>query len=360
MIKASAGSVVVGLSSRCQLSRLAGFIAEEQGASVRYLHLLFSPKVNAVFGFEATGFDPEAWARSESKDFHRLDLIRESEAWLEAQALRCLGQFWAPDLRGLFDSEFLVPRLLAWARAHKIENVSTGHRARISAENEREFSLWRSRDLEHDQSSWLAQAGRRHFSRLSLPLGYLKLAEIERLCQQHDIARAGERLADESSRLMDFNVVGEKVNTRSLSRVKHKGFVIDESQRAVGEHAGLIGFHLGSPRENAIVVGCDLMKQWLVVGAPARFERVTTYLTGRAEWCTPSPRFMAVSENVEFQVGFSNAAEGKARLKLLVDSMTRLERVAPTEAFPFAGGRRVTLYRGALCLGSAQVLEWSP
>ncbi|MEO5668477.1 MAG: hypothetical protein ABIR96_10490 [Bdellovibrionota bacterium] len=358
---AGLGPVVVGLSSRGKLSRLAGLIVEEQGADVRYLHLVLSPKVNAVFGFDSSDFNPTAWAKSRSKNFHELDLTKESDSWLESEGARSFGQFWTPDLRGLFDSEFLLPRLVAWARSQNISTVSTGHRARITLESERDYSLWRSRDIEHDQSAWLAQGGAKLFSSLLLPLGYLKLGELEKLCVLHEISPQGVSLVDEETRMMDFSKIRGTIDTRSLSRVKQKGYIIDEARNVVGDHDGLINFYPGAPQTSSassmLALGCDLMKQWLIVVPAEKLAATNACLTARAQWCTTKPKLFTSNEIFDLQVGFKAAEFGKARAKILIDSMLRLEKVSDADTFPFPNGRRITLYRGAQCLGSAQVLE---
>jgi tRNA-specific 2-thiouridylase len=366
MTKAAPESVVVALSARAKLSRLSGLILEEQGHHVKYAHVLVSDKVKAVFGWEQPVAALEAWVKQSGKDFHKIDLTAEADAWLESEAHRALGQFWSGDLRGLFDSEFLLPRLVAWARSQGATKVSTGHRCRVSMESEKEFSLWRSRDIEHDQSAWIAQKGRKLFPYLNLPLGYLKVTEIEKLCVKHEISREGEKLADESERSADLSRLPDLVDTKALSRVKQRGYIIDETQKVLGEHAGLLRHRLGSRMgleemktvpETFVPLGYDLMKQWLVVAPATKAEAASACLTARAEWCVSKPKLFGHAETFDIQIGFKDPLQGKARVKLLADSMLRLEKNSDADRFPHPCGRRVTLYRGALCLGSAQVLE---
>jgi tRNA U34 2-thiouridine synthase MnmA/TrmU len=359
-------TVAVALSRRAKLSRLSGLIAEEQGARLRYVHFLFSPKVNALFGWEDAPSGPGSWAKSQARDYTEVDLIRESDAWLEAQGLRALGQFWVPDLRGLFDSEFLIPHLIAWAHSQNISKVSTGHRARILADGDSQPSLWRSRDLDNDQSAWLAHATRKRLGSLFLPLGYLKVSELSMLAVKNSIAAEAEALADENSRLADFEKLRTIIDTKSLSRVKQKGYVIDESQHVLGEHSGLINFYPGAAKNlesirsvppGSVVVGCDLSKQWLVVAPADKFLSSSSCLTSRVEWGVAKPGFFGPGDLVEIELGFKNPVRVTARADLLTDSMLRLGRVSESESLPFAAGRRLTLYRASQCLGAALVLE---
>ncbi len=334
--------------------------------NVHYLHLRFSPKIEKVMGLEKTpGFDPKAWAKAEVKNVEVLDLSKEADAWLQAQALRCLGQFWVPDLRGLFDSEFLLPQLLAWARSHGVSHIATGHRARLSTESE--VALWKSRDEEHDQSAWVAQAGRKIFKNLLLPLGYLKFAELERLAIKHSFANEGKELVGEEQRLLDSGKVFEEVDTRPLSLTTAKGYVVDKLQQVYGEHAGLMRFRAGTRQGFESLFGmppdyvahsCDLSKQWLIIAPSKKVLEGQFFVGNRVEWCTASAKMFSDSEPVEFQVGFEKALRGQGRARLLIDSMLRIDRLEQEGAeFPYAFGRRITLYRGALCLGSMQVLE---
>ncbi len=359
-------TVAVALSRTAKLSRLSGLIAEEQGARLRYVHFLFSPEVNALFGWDDASTGPGPWAKAQARDYTEVDLIRESDAWLQAQGLRALGQFWVPDLRGLFDSEFLVPHLIAWARSQNITKVSTGHRARVLAEGDSEPSLWRSRDVEHDQSAWLAHATRKRFASLFLPLGYLKLSELSKLAVKHSIAAEGEPIADENSRLADFEKLRSLIDTKSLSRVKQKGYVIDESQQVLAEHAGLINFYPGAHKNleaikgvpaTSVVVGCDLSKQWLVVAPADKFLSSSSCLTSRVEWCVAKPALFGPVDHLEIEFGFKDPMRLTVRAEMQTDSMLRLSRASESATLPFAAGRRVTLYRASQCLGAALVLE---
>lgn len=366
MSPSTGAKFAVGLSTRGLLSRLTGRILEEQGASVRYVHMQFSDNVNRAFGWSTTlsSFDRAAWAKESGKDLSVVDLTRESEAWLEAQALRCLGQFWIPDLRGLFDSEFLVPQLGAWAERQGLPRIATGHRARLTADGDKDVVLARSRDVEHDQSSWLAQRGWKSLRGLALPLGYLKLSEIDRLCNENGIT-SESGFAGESERLLDAEKLRALLDTRSLSRVKTKGFVIDDHHHVLAEHAGLIGFFPGSRHgldglsgvpSGFVPIGHDLGKQWLVVGPIEASPALKTVVGTRTEWCTRAPKMFAESEVLEIQVGFRAPLVGSARVRLLADSMLQFDAPGATEPLPFATGRRITVYRGAHCLGSTQAL----
>jgi len=363
-MKAIPEAVVVGLSSRGRLSRLAGLIVEEQGSPVRYLHIQLSDKLNSIFGWASQKFSPSEWAKQNGKDYSMINLSREADAWLEAQALRCYGQFWLPDLRGLFDSEFLVPHLIAWARSQGVSKVCTGHRARITVENEKDYSLCRSRDVAVDQSALLAQNGRKSFSSLVLPLGYLKLGELVKLAVKHEIAKDAEPLADESEHLLDLSKIRALLDTKALSRTKQKGYIIDETQHVLSEHTGLLNFLPGSRTgleafpgidKSFTVLGCDLMKQWLVVGPAEKLTHTKVCLSSRVEWCLAKPKMLESQETLDFQMGFKDATTGQACVKLLADSMLRFEKT--TSDLPNGAGRRVTIYRGYVCLGSAQILE---
>lgn len=362
-MKATAEAVVVGLSMRGRLSRLAGLIAEEQGSAVRYLHVQLSDKINTIFGWTPSKFSPAEWAKQHGKEFYQLNVAREADAWFEAQAQRCYGQFWLPDLRGLFDSEFLVPHMIAWARTQGVAKVCTGHRARITVEN-KEYSLWRSRDPEHDQSALLAQNGRKSFPSLVLPLGYLKLNELVKLAVKHEIAVENQALSDENDHMLDFAKIRTLVDTKALSRTKQKGYIIDETQHVLGDHTGLLNFLPGSRQgleafpnvpPNFSVLGCDLTKQWLVVGPTEKLKSSRSCLSSRVEWCLQKPKMLESQETLDFQIGFKGSISGQASVKLLADSMLRLEKT--TSELPHGAGRRLTIYRGVACLGSAQILE---
>jgi|GEM_PF-2465370 len=360
--------VLLALSSRAVLSRLAVvFLKENHEVSV--VHFRFGEFCNKLLGWQEWTSSEEtqiqAWCSEKGVEFHVVDLSKEATEFLQALALSNLAQCWRPNLAAFFQSQFLLPQLLVQAENKSIAKISTGHRARTSQEKDGGFSLWRSKDLDEDQSYLLSLAPKAIFSKLLLPLGHTKMQELEKLSKQHALCDAklkSEELISEEKRRASWKETLSILDTKALSRVKAKGYVIDESRHVLGEHAGLLYAEVGSTESlghlnlnpDFRILGVDLMKHWLIVGSKARLNRKLCVST-RVNWSLEWPR---LDRDCDLELLIHPTQKTyPVRARLLLDSMLQLSLREGEASFEAKVGDSLSIYRGSLCLGGMQVLE---
>jgi tRNA-specific 2-thiouridylase len=361
--------ILVGVSSQGILSRLSAIFLKESH-DVSLLHVRLGPLSLKAMGWRPLHVDEEkalrSWCETHSFELHISSLEKESDVFFEALALQNLGMCWKPELAALFHSQFLIPQLLTFADKHSFERVSLGYRARISLEKDVGYSLWRSKDLEIDQSYLLSFVPKTLMPKLLLPLGHIKGPELQRLCREKDlflVKNKEKEMFEETSSLGSWKDYLGDLDTRALSRVKQKGYVIDSKHLVLGEHSGLMYASVGSREglpsllqvpSDFCVVGFDLMKQWMLLGAPELLDK-RACLISKVHWTSDRPR-MDRDSDVELRLhGDSTLFQGRARL--LLDSMLQFEVAPGTPQFRPKVGDIVSLYRGSHCLGGAQVLE---
>lgn len=111
--------------------------------------------------------------------------------------------------------------LLERARALGLEQVATGHYARI-VEGEEGLELHRARDLAKDQSYFLFELGQDQLARASFPLGELTKDEVRSVAREHGLVNA------EKAESMEVCFVADDV----------QGFVEDQIDRHPERYAG--------------------------------------------------------------------------------------------------------------------------
>lgn len=360
--------VVLGISSQSILSRLTACLLKDK-YEVLGLHIVLGPLTLKVMGWDLLSIEHEnllkKWCSENEVEYFSVDFKKESDAFMEAYLLKNLGMAWKPNLSALFHSQFLIPKLSEWAQSKNIVHVASGHRARISQEKDIGLSLWKAKDDSIDQSYLLSLLNKSLLAKCIFPLGHFKAQDLEKLLKQHQIVSEENNKknhCEEDKKRGTWPSVLEILNTKSLSRVKAKGYVLDEKQRVYGEHKGLLhsevgssdGIHQMGVPANFCVLTMDLIKQWVVVGPPERLLK-SGCLTTSVHWVTDLPQLLFDSE---FEILIHHSKKSLlVKTKLLLDSMLQVTLKEGASPFEARTGDYVSLYRGNHCLGSAQMVE---
>ncbi|MGE0792587.1 MAG: tRNA 2-thiouridine(34) synthase MnmA [Candidatus Woesearchaeota archaeon] len=135
--------------------------------------------------------------------------------------------------------------LFKWANEHGIENVATGHYARI-VQNKDIFELRLSKDPSKDQTYGLSMFPQEWIKHLILPLGdytkeeVYKLAEKENLISYKKIKQSQDLCFVSKKDLPKF--IEEKLGIK-------KGDIVDLEGKKLGEHKGLHFYTIGQTRK---------------------------------------------------------------------------------------------------------------
>ena len=366
--------ILLGISSTAVLSRIAAKFLKEQGAEIELIHFRFGPLTSRFrYAEDRPAIEEDAiqeWAKKLGLSLAIIDLKKESDAFTGAWAAHTYNQGWTPDIKGTFDSDFLIPQLLHFAKDRKAE-VATGHRARIHHTGGGESRLLKSKDESLDQSSLLGQVKNSHVKKLHLPMGHLKESDLVKLAQDYNLSSRPELCCSDLCEIPSFESLRAHLDSRSMSRVKTKGVVITAKKVILGEHKGIATAPVGMKKSypemgessSRVVLGHDLMKNWVIAGYEEQMNRGSC-VTSEVNWVSSRPDFSRVTEEFNVQWG-SNPREKHTTslpvtVKVLLGSslqITHVEKLEEPRKFRPPLGALVTLYRGTLCLGSARVLE---
>ncbi len=166
-------------------------------------------------------------------------------------------------------------RLLDFAREIGAQALATGHYIRRE-ETEQGAALYRARDLERDQSYFLftmtaAQLAFSHF-----PLGGLRKDEVRALAQQFALSVAAKPDSQDICFVPSGNY--KNIVRRLRPEVQRAGDIVHINGAHLGRHDGLYQFTIGQRRglgvfatgssaEPLYVIGLDVARALLIVGA---------------------------------------------------------------------------------------------
>ena len=242
-------------------------------------------------------------------------------------------------------------RLFAYADSIDADYVATGHYARCENEHGT-VTLRRGHDRHKDQSYVLFGINRNYLSRVLLPIGDYRKAEIRKLADEFGMRVAAKRDSQE----ICFVAPGEHADfvARRRGDLQTEGDFISTSGEVLGRHAGIERFTVGQRKGLGIALGephyvvrIDATTRQVVLGK--RDELACDELTAdRVNWLVEPP---ATSFQCDAQIRYNSPA-----------SACRAEwdgqqlRVAFAEPrHGVAPGQAVVLYRDDVVLGGGWI-----
>lgn len=244
--------------------------------------------------------------------------------------------------------------------------LATGHYARINKENG--IKLLRAKDLNKDQTYFLAGLTSEQLEKAMFPIGDLDKPSVRALAEEAGLTTAVKK----DSTGVCF--IGERNFKKFLMQFlpAQRGDIVDLNGRIIGKHDGLMYYTLGQRRglgiggmntgtgESWFVVGKDLKRNLLIVCQGERDELFSTSLTtGRFNFisgeapardfrCTAKFRYRQSDQAV--RVHIKNNGSGEAAAEIVFDEPQRA--VTP--------GQWAVLYDGDCCLGGGPIAEAVP
>lgn len=237
------------------------------------------------------------------------------------------------------NSELKFGRLVEQARAIGAEFVATGHYVRRA-----EDALFRATHREKDQSFALWQVTRETLPSLLFPLGELTKEDVRREAGRLGLARVRDK--EESQDLCFVGAGGyaafveQEAPEGAAASALQPGPILDESGRAVGEHAGLARYTVGQRRglgraigrasggRPLYVIGLEAATNALRVGPQTALEK-RAIVTGPVHWQCVEPSPASPATAVLVQIRYRGP--------------TAPATVAPLDGFSWASGARVVL-----------------
>ena len=276
---------------------------------------------------------------------YRVDFVKEYWDNVFTYFLNELKKGRTPNPDMLCNKYIKFDKFIEEAKKYGATKFATGHYARIKDGN-----LLRAKDLNKDQTYFLADVSRDQLKNVIFPIGDLDKPMVRKIAEQQNLIVADKK----DSTGICF--IGERNYQKFVSNYlkKNPGDIIDiETGNKVGEHTGLMNYTIGQRRNVGIsgdkdkhyVCGKNVEKNILYVafGDDSKYlysdqcliENVNFISEKRPNKCTAKFRYRGEDYPVELEYLSDN--------KIMVYYKERVKSVTP--------GQACVLYDNEECLG---------
>ena len=348
--------VVVGMSGGVD-SAVAAYLLKKQGYEVIGLFmrnwdqeanndLLGNPNIeNNVCPQENDYLDAKAVCEKLGIPLYRVDFVKEYWDYVFTYFLNELKKGRTPNPDMLCNKYIKFDKFIEEAKKYGATKFATGHYA-----NTKDGKLYRAKDLNKDQTYFLADISSSQLKDVIFPLGSITKPEVRKIAEEQGLIVANKK----DSTGICF--IGERNYQKFVSNYlkKNPGDIIDvESGKKVGEHTGLMNYTIGQRRnvglsgdeEKHYVCGKNVEKNILYVayGDDSKYlysdkcliENVNFISDLRPKKCTAKFRYRGEDYPVELEYIDDN--------KIMVSYPEKVKAVTP--------GQACVLYNEDECLG---------
>lgn len=245
--------------------------------------------------------------------------------------------------------------------------VATGHYARLSHEPDLGYVLWRSTDLEKDQTYFLFNLTQAQLARTLFPIGHLKKEEVRRIAEQHKLPVSKKPDSQEIC-FVPANDYSKFIEKRTSESQRAKGYIVNTENRILGEHDGIYKFTIGQRKgltealetarrlnianpDDLYVIRLDPIRNLVVLGTERDLKR-WGLLVNQMNWIVnPDLR-----KTKRLSIRIRHRAEpALAEVRMLGDNTVEVRFFDPQRAV--TPGQACTLYDGNMVLGGGWIQE---
>ena len=348
--------VVVGISGGVD-SAVAAYLLKKEGYDVIGLFMrnwdqeanndkLGNPNIeNNVCPQEEDYKDAVLVCEKLNIPLYRVDFVKEYWDYVFTYFLNELKKGRTPNPDMLCNKYIKFDKFIEEAKKYGAKYIATGHYA-----NTKDNRLYRAKDLNKDQSYFLADITSEQLTNIIFPLGNITKPEVRKIAEEQGLVVANKK----DSTGICF--IGERNYQKFVSNYlrKNPGDIIDvETGNKVGEHTGLMNYTIGQRRnvglsgdnEKHYVCGKNVEKNILYVayGDDSKYlysdqcliENINLISNKRPDKCTAKFRYRGEDYPVELEYLDNN--------KIMVYYKEGVKSVTP--------GQACVLYDGDECLG---------
>ena len=261
-----------------------------------------------------------------------------------------------PDV--LCNCEIKFKAFLDLAMAAGADNLATGHYARLNKAADGKVTLLRAKDLNKDQTYFLAGLTQAQLKNAMFPVGDMLKPELRRIAEEAQLPNAKKK----DSTGICF--IGERNFKKFLMQYlpAKPGDMIDLSGRVIGRHDGLMYYTLGQRRglgiggqkegsgESWFVIGKDMEKNLLIVQQGEHEELFSLGLeANKVSFIEGEPPAREFECTAKFRY---RQSDQKVKVTMHGDGCT-VDFAEPQRAV--TPGQWVVFYDGEECLGGGPI-----
>ena len=358
--------VLVGLSGGVD-SAVAAYLLQQQGYEVCCAFMrnwdsmtnqdfLGNPTVNDdICPQEQDYLDAKSVADSLGLELLRVDFVKEYWDYVFTSFLAEYEKGRTPNPDILCNKYIKFASFFEFAKTKGFETVATGHYARI-IEKDGEYFLGKGKDINKDQSYFLAQIPRTVLANTLFPLGEIEKTKVRDIANSLNLSIAMKK----DSTGICF--IGERDFREFLKNYlpAKSGDIIDvDSNKVLGQHEGVLyytigqrkGLNIGGVGGPWFVVGKDVAKNELYVAAKEdnKWLISDSCIVENMNWLCQSPNseFSCMAKFRYRQKDHSVTVEIVSADKVKVKYPQGIPAVTP--------GQEAVFYQGDVCLGGGVI-----
>ena len=348
--------VVVGMSGGVD-SAVAAYLLKKEGYDVIGIFMrnwdqdanndiLGNPNIeNNVCPQENDYLDAKKVCETLNIPLYRVDFVKEYWDYVFTYFLNELKKGRTPNPDMLCNKYIKFDKFIEEAKKYGATKFATGHYA-----NTKDGKLYRAKDLNKDQSYFLADISSSQLENVIFPLGNITKPEVRKIAEEQGLIVANKK----DSTGICF--IGERNYQKFVSNYlkKNPGDIINvETNEVIGKHNGLMNYTIGQRRNVGLsgdslkhyVCGKNVEKNILYVafGDDSKYlysdkcliENVNFISDKRPDKCTAKFRYRGEDYPVNLEYLDDN--------KIMVSYPEKVKSVTP--------GQACVLYDGDECLG---------
>lgn len=248
--------------------------------------------------------------------------------------------------------------MLHYARELGIDQIATGHYARITYASESgRYQLLRAVDRNKDQSYFLYDLTQDLLAGSLFPLGEQTKAETRRIAAEFGLKTADK---PESQDLCLVETHGSMQSFLDKYITGKKGDIVDQSGRVLGQHDGVHHYTIGQRKGLGIaaaqplyVIGLDVGRNRVIVGDRTSANQQECTIA-RVNWVSMAEPTAPIS--AEVQVRYRSLAVPVTVIPL---DNERVKLVFDEPQFGITAGQAAVWYNGDIVLGGGIIEEGS-
>ncbi len=236
------------------------------------------------------------------------------------------------------------------------DKLATGHYARVGAEPDGSWGLYRARDAGKDQTYALATIPYAVLSRVLFPLGELEKSDVRAHAKRLGLSVWDKPESQDLCFVPDGDYAGYITGTLGETRGSEPGAFLDEAGQRVGTHRGILHYTIGQRKR----LGLSRHERWYVVAIDATANTVTLgprralerdgLVTEHVNWLLAVPPEPGTRAQVRIRY---NHAGASATLWPHADGTLDVRFDEPQLAV--TPGQLAVLYLGERCIGGAEI-----
>lgn len=333
--------VVLGMSGGVD-SSVAAVLLKNKGYEVIGITFIFTDDFNANDAIEV--------CKKLEIEHHIIDYREIFKTTIIDRFLNDYNKGITPNPCVLCNKEIKFNFLYQHMIKYNCDYIATGHYAKII-----DNKLYKSNDLNKDQTYFMAQLSKEQLSKLILPLEGIEKVKVRKIAKKYDLINADKK--DSTDVCFINSNFKEYISSNTIN---HEGNIIDiTNKEIIGKHNGLQkytigqrkGINIGGTEERIYVVGKDVEKNILYIAKGDNNEYLysDSCIVENVNWisdknyteCTAKFRYRQLESKVTLEKVNDN--------KLLVKYPQKIKSVTP--------GQVCVFYDGSECLGGGIIKE---